>query len=726
MKYIVIFIFWIFFLFYLNIFLSADSWNIIDSSSLTIVNQNSWFSQNSEYIKVENTWEWMSWSFTPILFGDLQIVEVFPWSGNCLDEYIRIVSHRDFSWYIEIIGAWVSSWSIQINVNLISWERLIITDNIAGMKTTDQVILVPSITLTNGWEMLQLRYSWLMLDTILYSDPRAAKSLIFTEWVWWIRYFKTIVDAQLQSSCSLLISEIIHSPVVWWCTIDIKNSEYRWSGYYILSLEIWSLSWCINQPLNKRYDKEKEIAVWVCQTYVEVGPWVHHLIYYWYSDTWSIICSDDLYFASQYDVWYIQIQDNSPWQCQNTKTNTKIDNSSITFYESKNCGIELQSPKLLFTTDSALNVRLLLDGTWLNDSQKMYSCVVDFGNGEKIQECNPSAFHYQLPWIYTIWIHIKDSNTGQPICTHTSFLYVPAWLKIKNTINWLNFNLSWNWSSSWSNFNCTWIFSGFYIYSLLPNPKGSDSWQELIVFSWVNDLNFSNVSLKIGKKTINLSEIMIWQNFTLKSSLWLLNKWMCIDLIENNCGIIQHVCYDKVKDDEILYCSTGMNALCIYQDDGIKEIKKISETLSCSEKIQKLKADQKNSLAEFRNKQKKIITQLRIEHNSKLKKYKDKERISRNSFYAQERWFALIEKTIKNWWNDSITYMYDIKSVMKFLIREIKSNHFILSKAKTTNLYMYDVQKYLKLYFSNDSFLSVLFPDVYMDSVYMIISGENK
>ena len=70
--------------------------------------------------------------------------------------------------------------------------------------------------------------------------------------------------------------------------------------------------------------------------------------------------------------------------------------------------------------------------------------------------------------------------------------------------------------------------------------------------------------------------------------------------------------------------------------------------------------------------------------------------------------------------------MYDIKSVMKFLIHEIKSNHFILSKAKTTNLYMYDIQKYLKMYFSNDTFLSVLFPDVYMDSVYMIISGENK
>lgn len=729
MKYVLVSIIWIFFLSFLSEFWYADSWDVVNGNA-AIWMQSTWLAQVTEYTNADNTWELFSGSLTPIMFGDLQIEEVFPGSGNCLDEYIRIVSHREFSWYIDIVGAWVSSWIIQINVNLFSWEYLIVTDNIAGIKTTEQIILVPSITLTNGWELLQVWYSWLLLDDIVYSDPHAAKSLLFTEWFWWVRYFKTIINAQVQSSCSLKSSDIIHSPATWWCSITIKNSDYRWSGLYVLFLEIWSLSWCIDNALNGRYDWGGVVAVGACQTYVEVGPWTHHFHYYWYSESWSLICSDDLYFASQYDVWYIHVQDGSPWQCQNTQNNSRIDNSMVTtFYDSKDCGIELQSPKLWFTVDSALNVRLLLDGTWLNDSQKRYSCVIDFGNGEKIPECNPSSFHYKIAWMYTIWISIKDSSTGQPICTHTSFIYVPFGLMAKN-LEWTNYTYisSWNAYISWSNPHCMWNYSGLYIYSLLPNPKGADLWQELITLSWAFNVNISNFSIHIGKKNFSLSWISIWNTFSLKDTLWLVNKWMCIDLIENGCGPIHHVCYNWVKENQLLYCSSDSNVLCVNQDViiDINEIDNVSEDLSCTEKLNKLKENQKNTLTTLRNKQKSIIAQMRLKQNVLLQNYKDKERISRNSLYLQERWFSIIEKAIKNWEKDIWVFIYDMKLVLKFLTNHIKSHHYILSKGKSSKQYIYDIQKYIKTYIANDTLVSIVFPDLYMDSIDAILSLENK
>jgi len=98
-----------------------------------------------------------------------------------LDEYIQIVAHKPFSGYVDILGAGVSSGVVRIRVNMYSGEHLIVTDDVAGMQTTWQIILLPSITLTNGGEVIQLWYSGSLLDDIWYADPHGASSLLYTE-----------------------------------------------------------------------------------------------------------------------------------------------------------------------------------------------------------------------------------------------------------------------------------------------------------------------------------------------------------------------------------------------------------------------------------------------------------------------------------------------------------------------------------------------------------------
>lgn len=730
MKCIILLILWLFISFYSETFSMSnitETWFFIETTDS--VNWSPKFNQllpSDASVSWDNSlWLNDSVSNDFIRFWDLEIKEIFPSSWNCLDEYFVIVAHRDFSWYIDVLGAWTSSWIVTIWINVYSWEQIIVTDNIASMKTTNPIILLSSITLTNWWEILQLRYSWLLLDDVFYSDPRSPKSLIYTESIDWKRYFKTIVDPEVQTYC--LVSDLVKvsSPIIWWCSLEINNSHYNWSGNYILSLAVPVLSWCSEWSSNKRFNWFNQIDVNVCQTLVEVGPWVHRLQYYAYSDTWTLLCSDELYFASQYDVWYIQLQWNSPWQCQYDKKQSNNSSQSLVFYDSKNCWIELQSPKLWFTVDSSLNVRVLLDNTWLNDSQKTYSCIVDFWNGERINECNPSSFRYHSPWVYVIWTQVKDNRTGQQVCSHVSFIYIPPSLTRKDINNVSYYYSSGNDSLSW--LYCSWMLSGLYIDSIMPNPKWNDSLQEKIVIhnnllSW-DDL--SQFILKVWKRNFSVSWEIVWHKVIMKNTFWLINKWMCFDLIHKFCGLIHRVCYGVANNDDLFSCLSQDNANCLSLALSWNNNHNTLIENSCFEKINKLKNDHKLALTNLREKYKNAIIKLRTDNKKSLQIYKENERISRNIRYIRERSFQLFSDNVIDWNPSFILYHNDIQTIAHLLASYIEKKTYFIHQDSKKKVYMYDIRKYISKFITQDSLMLYLLPDSYEDFLDYLIIMEN-
>lgn len=723
MKYFISIIIWLCALYYPLISIESHA---IDYTSWLITefdNISDWIDEWNQ-VQWDNYWSWW-WSIwsvgqnslESIAFWDIVIEEIFPSSGDCLDEHIIIVAHKDFSWYIDILGAWVSSWIVRVRIDVYSWEQVVIADNIAGIKTTNQIILLPSITLTNWWEFLQLRYSWYLLDSVVYSDPRAPKSLVFSEYSSSIRYFKTIQYSQLQIYCDA--TEVIATPfvVTWSCPVEMYNLRYNGSGYYTLFFRIPILS-CNEVASSKRLKWSDTIDVNVCQTFIEVSPWVHHIQFYWYSQTWMLVCSNELYFASQYDVWYIHAQNNSPWQCQNIQKQSHQNTQPTTFYESKNCGIEIQSPKMWFTVNSSLNVRVLLDELWLTDSQNSYACVVDFGNGDRIDECNPSSYRYKLPWIYTLWIHIKDRRTGQSICSHSSFLYIPPSFTV-DVIDDVYIH-------SW--FNCSWTTSWLYLDSVLPNPKWSDSWQEQIVLyalSWEYDV--SEFMLKIWKRNFDINWPIVWQKIIMKDSFWLLNKWMCFDMVHTYCWTTQRVCYGIAKDDDTFYCPFGdQNTICILSTSSWDNQTDLVSTNSCVEKINKLKHDHKSALLSLREKQKKAIASLRIDQKELLQLYRNKERVARNSRYLRERSFRLllVNPIISD--TPFLLYAKDIQTIANTLTFLIEKKYYSLIKGAKTTTYAYDIKKYISQFITPDPILFQIFPDLYEQLIYYQVSMQNR
>ena len=99
---------------------------IIDVGSSTSWSASIWSTASTSWILVYTTGSLPQ-------YGDLQIVEVFPSSWNCLDEYIIIHSFINYSGWITIWWLGSSTGSIQVYVDLKSWDNLLIADSMAGM-----------------------------------------------------------------------------------------------------------------------------------------------------------------------------------------------------------------------------------------------------------------------------------------------------------------------------------------------------------------------------------------------------------------------------------------------------------------------------------------------------------------------------------------------------------------------------------------------------------------
>ncbi len=101
-------------------------------------------------------------------YNDIFISEVYPRDNDLYSEYISIESHIDYTWSLLVAWLWHWLWSKEISFSIKKWEKKIITDSL--LYDDIEYIVLPSISLTDSWEKLELtNNNWLLLHTFIYS-----------------------------------------------------------------------------------------------------------------------------------------------------------------------------------------------------------------------------------------------------------------------------------------------------------------------------------------------------------------------------------------------------------------------------------------------------------------------------------------------------------------------------------------------------------------------------
>lgn len=534
-------------------------------------------------IWTENTDDWLS-------FGDIEFTEIYASSGNCMNEFIKIRSNIYYSWLVSFYGLWSSSNTINYYLNLSPWQELLITDDISWLIPWSDILVWPTITLTNWWEQLKIIVSGVVLDDIIYSQLKWIQSLFYTENSGDIRIFQTNWPWTPANKCS----QVNFTGWIWLCDIDL-TTNYLWTGIYDIDLSIvwqysnicnsWSI-WIINS------------ITWTtdsCTSNFQNLLGSNKIEFLQYSGT-DLICKDSYIFASNYDIWYVNqyycpVIPNT-WSNNSSSSSPSWNQCIDTRQIMTDCHVKYQWSKVWFFADYNFNIVANIGWTDIQNNTKKYQCYRDMWDGNTLTECNPSGYKYSNPWVYTINLTITENSTSY-YCKTSSFVNYPLKADIdKNYSN--NFDLQ-NYISDfcdvYDDIDIIWSFcDGFYtswflqsniveqydwpldliIYSVLPNPVWSDSLYEEVVLQNLLATNsiLDWLILHIWSKKISLSWNIDWSGFkSIIWWLWLVNNGMCIYLKKDNL-ILDEFCYGSTKEWEIVTLS-GQSMT--WEDDSIED-----------------------------------------------------------------------------------------------------------------------------------------------------------
>lgn len=125
------------------------------------------------------TWTWttgavLSWSL-------IKITEIYPYDTDQFPEYIEIMALQDVHDILEIGWLGHGGASKTIDVDLYSWEKLVVTDSATWFSSMTKIQVLPSLSLTDGWETLSLFWqSGQVIDIYTYSGAVRWESLVYT------------------------------------------------------------------------------------------------------------------------------------------------------------------------------------------------------------------------------------------------------------------------------------------------------------------------------------------------------------------------------------------------------------------------------------------------------------------------------------------------------------------------------------------------------------------
>jgi hypothetical protein len=648
---------------------------------------------------------------TGLQYGDIQITEVFPSSGNCLDEFVKLHFSVAYKGIVEIYGLGTSTASVKVGVDVEAWADLIIADQLAGMIPSDAILLVPTVTLTNGGELLKVIVSGIVLDEVRYSGLVGAQSLTVTPLYSGgaERLFTTNIPGSPPTTCAVLPSPVQLTGGLGQCDIKLNTMTYLGTGSYSLSFQtVWqSLTECDN---NVQLSWEWLIN-WIshpisnCKLDLQTQLWANIIEFKLYNEEGNLSCYDQFVFATNYDLGivkqYVSSSSSSSGQSCEANPSNQTD-----------CGLQFQWSKLGFFAGYGFNFVAVLNNKQLSNTQKSYKCSIDMGDGNFLDQCNPPIYIYQTPWVHTVSLDIIDKNTNQLLCKTRTFVNAP--IKKTEEIDWYTYWYALNTkladycsavrlnpeeqyeieeerpscnslsvqemckvfastgylediipNKQVEDLNCDTGVYDLRLYSVLPNPKWSDSiFEQFTLFnsglSTLSDM--SNYTVEVGSKTIQLSGSVNWGSTITYTGGWsLVNNGMCISLVHSSCGIIEKQCYPKVKEgEEFIFNSlswesinnqmswTSTKARIAKLNNKIaapqfKTTSKKSAELSCTEKI---------SIAKQKEKVK--YDKLKLSRANDKIKYKNsldlrtiKERIARNNRTLYENMNKLILQTLK-------------------------------------------------------------------------------
>ena len=383
-----------------------------------------------------STWVWMTgdmwwsgftgtdftgWSFTwSSLTGILVSWQVSTWilyineihakTSWCLDEYIVIQATAFYSGMIDVYGLGTSSAIVSFPINISTGEQLIIADK-TGFASFSGVIIVPSITLTDAWEQLQILISWQLVDNVNYAWSSDGDSFFFTSINQDVRQFTTIKPPSFLLPCDTTsYSSGIFMPFTGWfgfCDIHLTNSTDLGSGVYNVNFSVSGSFVQFCNTDSQRIVNGVLIQSNTCSLTLNTQPGIQQINFIQYSGGVSL-CQDEMILNSSFN----STQSTSSVDiCLLTWSNTSYTNNF-------DCFVRLQhSTPVMFGN----SINLVAQANWSDlSNSSSYSCVrsgTTFLTG-----CNPWYFEYNTPGVYPIDLTITRSDGA--ICkTHLDFNY---------------------------------------------------------------------------------------------------------------------------------------------------------------------------------------------------------------------------------------------------------------------------------------------------------------
>ncbi len=358
-----------------------------------------------------STWSVTTWSVTTwiiltgvVLTWTINIVQVYPFA-DCVGEHLALSFSTPYSWSLSIAGLGTSD-SIKTFSIVVPepWVRYIVESS-SGILS-DNVVVVPGITLTDGGESLILTdaLSWNIFDSIIYSATQATKASSFTSLSWDTRLFSTHQAPAILSSCN----QSVQLPQIGWCRISAVNEWYDTGSF--------SAGFTVSGSLvDSACGSSSRLVDWVtsttnsCSLWQSFAPWSHRVIYQQYS--WSTLICEDEY------MFYGAIH-------QQTLTNT-ITVQVPVVQEQYTCAIISQN-KTAFRLGTSINVIASLNNQELTNASS-YQCQRSWLIFNGMDTCNPGFFQISQAVLATLQLTIS-SSTGHELCqTQSIFNYPSGW-----------------------------------------------------------------------------------------------------------------------------------------------------------------------------------------------------------------------------------------------------------------------------------------------------------
>jgi hypothetical protein len=510
---------------------------------------------------INTTWSLSTWTltwFTSITWI-IQITQVYPFT-DCIGEHLALTFAAPYSWNLTIqwLGTSDTSKTFAIQVNQ-PWLRYIV-ESLSGILS-DNVVLVPSITLTDAGESLTvLDASGVILDMITYSSTQSARASIFTTISWEMRLFATNQDPLIPSSCT----QSIQTPQVWWCRIQMTDPVYvTWVFASLISVS-WSLvtPWCSSSS----WSVDGQLTTTdSCSLTSSFTAWSHRIVYQQYSGT-SLICEDEIMF---YGAIQQQIITNTTYITGETITITPVQHSC-------SIGTQNQTP---FGVGNSVNLVAILDGTQLSNSSR-YVCNWSGTLFSWSDDCNPTYFKLTQPQLIPLSLTIQNQS-WEVICQTQSILNYPSQWGWWGSCGWSSTYYKWLYTLHKDRFNALkaqilaqwwYLDANDLIVDIKPNvinpskqlpteyheawfleivdivvdPKGQWLSQESITILnnqlWEQSLSGMSIFIN-GKRAKNLTgTIYPWANYEIKANFSFPNKWWCV-ILANRAWIWDEICY---------------------------------------------------------------------------------------------------------------------------------------------------------------------------------------